>query len=960
MTESRFTRLPPGISRWILSAVLILASVTAVPMVYANGQLPVARIVIVESPAKVSPGQNFTVRVSVDYSASYSTDIAILDADTGFVLASKGLIIPAGRNLFTFSLAGRDRTGAWPLLASVRVWWHGGWYANQNGGTFPFEIKVSDNNAATLKVASNLTPALVTVDGITYSISSGGVELSTNRGLHTIEVEPLLRLGDDARAVFDHWSDGVGSSSREVYLADKLDLSAIYVAEFYLSVQSNIGETVGSGWYPAGMNATFAALHPSEVTRSPLGIVTGYKFSHWSGDSESTSFVSWVAMDRPKTVTANWVNDSSQATAASQLVIISLVLLSCSLMLVAVALRRRGRAKSRHAILGRREILSGPLMLLVLLTALAYSPMVQPAQALTLIQPQSITIGDAVWYQWRAAETDTCLVWLGGGIVGQSSFMINPLEYESYNTVRFIQDLAEYYDVLALKKGSMRTVHTTLNKTVYAEPYPGSDNFIEKIRIWANEQGYAYLYMVGYSVGAMVAAQELILANPNKWTSPNGLIIITTKIAPGTLSRAGSLRASLLLLYGDKIAQEFTASGERLYQNAPDEGWRDGYWYHKEYHVIPDVEHEVWTIRDSGEYDGRATLLTVKFIERSKSLQFERIRSNLVEVALNRTVSNGARASSKVAILSMKSPGKVGTGEVFRVFATTRYEVDGAVEAAVLAFDIDTATVLSAAERKLAGGGEAEFVTNVFSGEEHRSLRLSFIPLVLTENGWSVAANETNDVTVEVTDSVALTVMMTYPNVPVEVDGEQLYTETSGQVTVNLTPGEHVVTVPSVIMLGNTSRAVFQEWNSTASSPSLRLTPSNDMALFAIYRRQYYLSVTSQFGQITGTGWYDEASTALFHVTPVLAPGQTLHAFAGWSGDSEDTSPASTVFMDSPKNVRASWTDVKHLEGNKAPILFELLLMLSSVFLLASLTFAVISFRAARRTLAQNMSPPSP
>ena len=110
---------------------------------------------------------------------------------------------------------------------------------------------------------------------------------------------------------------------------------------------------------------------------------------------------------------------------------------------------------------------------------------------------------------------------------------MNPYEFESYNTIRFIQDLAEHYDVLALKKGSLHTLDSTLNRTIFREPYPGSYNFIKKIQSWGHEQGYTYLYLVGYSVGAMVAAQELAVVSPEDWTSPDGLIIITTKIAKG-------------------------------------------------------------------------------------------------------------------------------------------------------------------------------------------------------------------------------------------------------------------------------------------------------------------------------------------------------------------------------------------------------------------------------------------
>ncbi|WP_455284885.1 hypothetical protein, partial [[Eubacterium] cellulosolvens] len=71
----------------------------------------------VEAPTRVSPEEGFIVLVTVDYSGSYSTDIAVIDTGTGFVLASKGLIIPAGRNLFTFSLTARGRSGVWTLTA---------------------------------------------------------------------------------------------------------------------------------------------------------------------------------------------------------------------------------------------------------------------------------------------------------------------------------------------------------------------------------------------------------------------------------------------------------------------------------------------------------------------------------------------------------------------------------------------------------------------------------------------------------------------------------------------------------------------------------------------------------------------------------------------------------------------------------------------------------------------------
>ena len=938
---------------WGLCILLVLAGASVGSVAWAVEQLPIARILNVESPSSISPGQDFSVVVAVDYSAQYSTDIAILDSETGYVLASKGLIIPAGRNLFTFSLTSPDQPGPWALVASVRVWWHDAWYAGENGATFPFQIDVLGTANAALNVRSNLSSTVVTVDGVSYSVFTNGTELSTTRGFHIIEVESLLTVGNRTRAVFDHWSDGVRSLPREVYVVDRLDLSAIYLTEYFLSVKSSVGETVGSGWYPPGMNVTFAVLNRTVTERETVGLETTYEFSHWSGDLDSLSPIGWVVMDRPKTVFANWTEDRSQATRMAQLVIVSLVLLSCSATLIAVAFiaRRKQPPNLHHAVPSGKTAVRGLLIALFFLTAFAHSSAIQPANALTPIQPASVTIGDATWYHWNRTASDTLLIWLGGGIVEQTAFLVNPYEYESYNTIRFIQDLAAHYDVIALKKGSTHQVEPALNRTFYREPYPSSDNFMKKIRSWATEQGYTYQYVVGYSVGAMVAAEELVLVNPGEWTSPDGLIIVTTKIPERATSKAASLRASLLMLYGDKIAPEFTSSGESFYRNAPEEGWRDGLWYHKEYHVIPDVEHEVWTILDSGEYDKRAVLLTVKFIETSKSLQFELVRGNISRIAANHTTGGETDSRFMLRIGSVDSPSRVRTQEAFAVNASVEYDLPSELTVAVVAFDIRSGSVSSAAQRQPSGRGKALFVSTFVSGDHAETLQVTLIPLIATGDGWTVVGDGITDVIIEVTDSCAITLILGYGDVRVELDGAAFLTGTDGKVTINASAGEHTISVPTMIMTGNMSRAIFQQWNSTLSTPTVRLLVSHDLSLVAVYRRQYYLNITSPFGQAAGTGWYDQYGTAQFNVTPPIVVQETTHAFTGWSGDSHDTSPASSVFMNGSKNIKASWTNLELPGEGTALLPVQAFFILSAATLLGSLVFVVISFHHRRRTV---------
>jgi hypothetical protein len=937
-----------------LALLIIMFSLSAIPMICAGTQSPVARIVGVQSPSHIRPGEDFTIAVAVEYSDAHSTDIAIMDATTGFVLASIDLFtsMPAGNTTFTFRLSGRSQPGVWELLTTVRTWWHNGWYSYQNGGTFHFDIEVVRPTTGTLSIRSNLPLAVVTVDNDPYKVPLEGLYVQTERGLHTIAAKSPLVLDNGTQAVFDHWSDGVHSSQRQMYVADRLDLSAVYVTEFYLLVRSNLGETLGSGWYVAGTNATFATMRPTSTSRSPTDYGVHYVFSHWSGDSESTSPVSWVVMDRPKTVSANWLENAS-ARLKSQIASISLVFLLCSGILAAIGviLRRLSAAKSHDGFSRSGRALGKFMPMLVLLMMIVGSSTLQNTYASNPFQPESIAIGDAVWYRWNIAASDTCLLWLGGGIVEHSSLTVNPYEYESYNTVHFIQDLANYYDVLALKKGTVSSVDTTLNRTMFVEPYPGRTNFIKSIRAWAKIQGYAHLYVVGYSVGALAAVRELVLASPGDWISPDGLVLITPQIPQDVSFKASTLQASLLVLYGEGMPREFISSGESFFQNTPEDGWRGSFWYHKEYHVISHVQHEVWTDWESGDYDGRAALLTTKFIETSKSLQFENEKERISRIVTNLTNDTESTGQVDVRMRYIVSPNRVRAGQAFKTTATLQFNLSSNFTIAVVAFDIGKGSIESVSIKRLYGNGEAQFTNTILANGTSGRLHFALISLIRLEDDWALLRDGVKEFFTEVTDSVTLTVALGYPSREVELDGNRYLTGADGRFTANVTRGEHTISVPPVIELGNTSRAVFLQWNETISSPTLTLVLSGDAFLLAIYLRQYYLSVRSPFGQTSGTGWHDENEIVMFQVTPPVILDERTHLFAGWSGDSSDSSPVSRIYMDGPRSISALWRDTEFGDQNDSTFQPLIFLALSCAMLIAASVFVGKSFQFYRHQL---------
>jgi hypothetical protein len=81
--------------------------------------------------------------------------------------------------------------------------------------------------------------------------------------------------------------------------------------------------------------------------------------------------------------------------------------------------------------------------------------------------------------------------------------------------------------------------------------------------------------------------------------------------------------------------------------------------------------------------------------------------------------------------------------------------------------------------------------------------------------------------------------------------------------------------------------------------------------------------------------------------------------FARWSGDSVDSSPTSSVFMNGPRSVEASWKDLKAQEGNEIPLQLQVFFVASLATLLASLVFALMSLRHGGTYRRADSPPPS-
>jgi hypothetical protein len=108
------------------------------------------------------------------------------------------------------------------------------------------------------------------------------------------------------------------------------------------------------------------------------------------------------------------------------------------------------------------------------------------------------------------------------------------------------------------------------------------------------------------------------------------------------------------------------------------------------------------------------------------------------------------------------------------------------------------------------------------------------------------------------------------------------------------------------------SRLVFQGWSidgkTIQAGVSLMLQMDSPHTVTAQYKQQYYLKVMTDRGVAFGEGWYDAGSTAqIYESTPVSTAYGVSIIFNGWQGDMQSNTQSSTVLMDKPKTVIASW-----------------------------------------------------
>ena len=541
------------------------------------------------------------------------------------------------------------------------------------------------------------------------------------------------------------------------------------------------------------------------------------------------------------------------------------------------------------------------LSLVCAVLALILIPSALPAAHAQLIpQPRAsiVQIGDAEWYYWSKPGSDTCLVWLGGGIpevaqAGSYGYLINPYDYESFDTIHFIQDLTNFYCVIALQRGPIQAFDPAANRTIHQELFQPQTMTIEEIHRWILEQGYVHTFVVGYSVGGQAAAADLTLSHPGNWTTEDGLILITVPFSQDVIENANELRTNLFLIYGGNLP-DYEATGIQFYNNTKPEGPSGTGYFHKEFHVIENAGHEVWTLRATGTYDTGALNLIVGFIERSKDLQNRNLPLSTVNPA----------GDEALRIISVLVSSEVRVGQVFLVECNLTFAESTGQPMILVAYDTNNGALISQAQLTTSTQPNVSLVIPPFLNATN--LPLTLLVMQESNGGWVPTSNKYSTV-VSVTDLNALTVETSYPNVGFLLDGKEYSTNSTGFAEIQVTTGPHVLHAEAFLYQGNASRLRFVGWGDSVNQALREIQVDGNMALEISYVQQYLVQINSPYGQAVGSGWFDVNSTIPVSVQPpIIASPPTI--FSHWSFGANESEVPALVQVASPVVIYALWS----------------------------------------------------
>ncbi|WP_455368736.1 hypothetical protein [[Eubacterium] cellulosolvens] len=301
---------------------------------------PMIEITDIKFPEKVLQGQNFEVNISIVYFCEKRTmcNIGIYDYNIEKTIDPRIFYLEGnGTDFIVLSLqASSEKQLVFEAL--LRYWYLNGWIYEKESLRRPFSINVTDYLQLTLLLPTPNTTIKIE-NAEVKTDHQGIIKTSVKPGKYLVEVPQKINSTINTRLSFIEWSDGSKSNPRLTYVQHDTNLTAEYEKEYYLNVNSSLGDVQGSGWYTSGSVAIFSVPDSIYVSGILQIIPDKYLFIQWTGDSNVKNSLSKIVMESPKTVVANWQLDETSRI----LILLSIIIILFDLVILGYIVKRRRR-----------------------------------------------------------------------------------------------------------------------------------------------------------------------------------------------------------------------------------------------------------------------------------------------------------------------------------------------------------------------------------------------------------------------------------------------------------------------------------------------------------------------------------------------------------------------------------------------------------------------------------------
>jgi len=142
----------------------------------------------------------------------------------------------------------------------------------------------------------------VRVNGFQFRTDSWGrLQVPISSGIHTLQLEASIPADSGVRVAFSGWSDGSTSNPRKMNVGGNITLTASFITQYLLTVESPFSKVSGGGWYDSGSTASISIEPEVDHWNGTRHVFTG-----WTGDLQTSNSSLSILMDSPKHVKANY------------------------------------------------------------------------------------------------------------------------------------------------------------------------------------------------------------------------------------------------------------------------------------------------------------------------------------------------------------------------------------------------------------------------------------------------------------------------------------------------------------------------------------------------------------------------------------------------------------------------------------------------------------------------------